>query len=292
MPRLPRLYVPGGFYHVILRGNHRENIFSCADDRLALNGFVAEAIEKYRARIHAFCWMTNHLHAFIQISQEPLGKVVQRIAMRYSRYRHKTLRTTGHLFERRHRAFLVDADTYFLSLLRYLHFNPVDARIVASPDEYPWSSHRAYRGLETVPWLTTEFGLGLLSKTMEGGHSAYQRFINDVSSALVADDQKLLPSSDLRVIGTDRFLASLPPPRIKPRSFSSLEELAATVCNTLQLPLDRVRSTDRHRSLTPARVVIARRAVDERIASLHQVARYLQRSPSSLCQLLKRRNVD
>lgn len=133
MPRLPRLHVPGGFYHVILRGNHRENIFSNVDDQLALNAIVAEAIEKYHARVHAFYWMSNHQHAFLQIHQIKVGKVVQRIAMRYSRYRHKKLRTTGHLFERRHRAFLVDADTYFLTLLRYIHLNPVEACMVASP---------------------------------------------------------------------------------------------------------------------------------------------------------------
>jgi putative transposase len=144
MPRLPRLYVPGGCYHVILRGNHRENIFASADDRLALNAIVAEAIGKYHARVHAFCWMSNHLHALIQIADIPLGQVVQRIAMRYSRYRHKALHTTGHLFERRHRAFLVDVDTYFLTLLRYIHLNPVEAGMVKMTDDYPWSSHHAY----------------------------------------------------------------------------------------------------------------------------------------------------
>ena len=63
MTRLPRLHVPGGFYHVILRGNHREDLFSVAADRLVLNDIVAESIAKYGARVHAFCWMTNHLHA-------------------------------------------------------------------------------------------------------------------------------------------------------------------------------------------------------------------------------------
>jgi hypothetical protein len=62
--------------------------------------------------------MTNHLHALVQIGDRPLGKIMQRISMRYSRYRHKSLRTTGHLFERRYKARLVDVDAYFLTLLR------------------------------------------------------------------------------------------------------------------------------------------------------------------------------
>ncbi len=61
MLRLPRLHVPGGCYHVILRGNHREAIFGSDQDRIELNKFVAEALTRYQARLHVFCWMTNHL---------------------------------------------------------------------------------------------------------------------------------------------------------------------------------------------------------------------------------------
>jgi REP element-mobilizing transposase RayT len=127
MPRLPRLHVPGGCYHVVLRGNHREDLFATAEDRRALNDIAAEALLDVGARVHAFCWMTNHLHGLFQIAEQPLGKLMQRIAMRYSRYRHHQLRTTGHLFERRHRVWLVDADAYFVGLLRYIHLNPVKA---------------------------------------------------------------------------------------------------------------------------------------------------------------------
>jgi len=157
--------------------------------------------------------------------------------------------------------------------------------------EYPWSSHHAYCGIERFSWFTTEFGLGLWSKTMDGAHRAYQLSISGNDCSIAEADQKLLPSSDSRVIGTDRFLASLPPPRVQPKSLMTLEELAKTVCAALELSLERVRSTSRERSLTKARVMIARRAVEEHIVSMHEVAGYLQRSPASLGQLLKRHNV-
>ena len=287
MPRLPRLHVPGSFYHVTLRGNHRENIFSTPDDRLKLNAIVAEAIEKYSAQVHAFCWMTNHLHALIRIHEIRLGKIVQRIAMRYSRYRHKQLRTTGHLFERRYGARLVDADTYFIAALRYIHLNPVDARMVSSPDDYPWSSHHAYLGSVSIPWLTVEFGLSLLSRTFGGARDAYRELVTGEMSRREHIDSGLLPSSDPRVVGTDRFLASLPPPRIKPRSPLTLEQLAAEVCTHLGVSIEDVCAPNRLRQFTTARTLIARRAVDERIASLHQVGRYLNRSVPALCQLLQ-----
>jgi REP element-mobilizing transposase RayT len=292
MPRHPRLHVPGGFYHVTMRGNHRENIFSTAADRQQLNEIVAEAIVKYGARLHLFCWMTNHLHALLQIGEIKVGKVVQRIATRYSRYRHKQLRTRGHLFERRHDARLVDADTYFIALIQYIHLNPVDARIVVSPDDYQWSSHHAYAGKEVLPWLTVDFGLGLLSKTYGGARNAYCRLMNSEKGEYAIDLSKLVSSDDPRVIGSDRFVASLPPPRLKPRSRLTLDQLAIAVCITYDVHLEDVRGTNRRRSFTRARTMITRRAVDERIASINQVARYLNRSASALCQLLQRVRLD
>jgi putative transposase len=195
MPRLPRLHVEGGCYHVVLRGNHRESIFSTSADRSILNEYVAESMEKYAARIHAYCWMTNHLHALIQIGQQPLGLVVKRFAMRYSRHRHRQLRTTGHLFERRYKAWLVDADTYFIALLQYIHRNPVEARVVSTADEYPWSSHRAYLGIEMVPWLTTEFGLGFFANTIETARIKYKAVIDNTSIGTATRlEPALLPS--------------------------------------------------------------------------------------------------
>ena len=141
MPRPPRLHVPGGYYHVILRGNHREDLFATPNDHCALNDIVIEVLQRLHARLHAYCWMTNHLHALVQIGERPLGQVMQRIAMRYSRYRHRALKTTGHLFERRYKALLVDVDQYFLTLLRNIHLDPVEAHIVKDPADYAWSSH-------------------------------------------------------------------------------------------------------------------------------------------------------
>jgi REP element-mobilizing transposase RayT len=105
-------------------------VFATADDRYELNGIVAQVMEKYDARAHAFCWMTNHLHLLAQIKDVRLGKIMQLIAQRYARHRHKQLGTTGHLFERRYRAWLVDTDAYFIALLRYIHRNPVRAGMV------------------------------------------------------------------------------------------------------------------------------------------------------------------
>jgi REP element-mobilizing transposase RayT len=288
MPRLPRLHVPGGCYHVVLRGNHREAIFSSSEDRSILNAYVADAIECHAARIHAFCWMTNHLHALIQIGEPALGLIVKRFAMRYARYRHKQLRTTGHLFERRYKAWLVDTDNYFIALLRYIHLNPVEARIVDSADEYPWSSHRAYLGLEVLPWVTIDFGLSLFGKSIDVARLKYREVINDIAIS-ERTSPSLLPSDDPRVIGTDRFLASLPPPRIQPRSRLSLLELAMQVCEARGITLVSLQSPSKSRGLSDARAEVARRSVELRVATLRAVARFLNRDVSVVCRLISPR---
>jgi REP element-mobilizing transposase RayT len=110
MPRKPRLHVDGGHYHVILRGNHRQSIFFNAADRLAFAELVAENIERFGMRVHAFCWMSNHVHLLMQVGAFPLARAMMRIASRFARGMQRNQQTTGHFFERRYRAILVDAD--------------------------------------------------------------------------------------------------------------------------------------------------------------------------------------
>src|SRR6187551_3554571 len=124
MPRKPRLHVDGGFYHVILRANHRQTIFFTSADRTLFAELVAENIERFGMRVHAFCWMSNHVHLLMQVGSLPLAKAMMRIAGRFARHMQRSLRTTGHFFERRYRAILVDADEYLLELVRYIHLNP------------------------------------------------------------------------------------------------------------------------------------------------------------------------
>ena len=271
---------------MILRGNHREVLFGSEHDRALLNQIVAEAINRFGARIHAFCWMSNHLHALVQIGERPLGLLMQRIAMRYSRHRHKSLNTTGHLFERRYRAKLVDVDEYFLTLLRYVHLNPVKARIVRDPAEYPWSSHRAYLGMESILWLTTDFGLSLFSNRLDQARDAYAQFV--LQGDDMDDPGQGSHPDDPRILGSDDFINKLPLPRYRPRSPLTLEQLATSTAEAHNISVELLRSRSRARTLTPIRIELTRRAIELRIATLSEVARFLLREPSALSQLLAR----
>lgn len=292
MPRPPRLHVPGACYHVVLRGNHQEPLFGRPADRRVLNAVVAEALAQFECRIHAFCWMTNHMHALVRVAEHPLGKFMHCIATRYSRYRHKALDTSGHLFERRYKGKLVDVDAYFLTLLRYIHRNPVKAGIVNDPSEYRWSSHRAFLGTESVPWLTTDFGLALFSADPVQARIAYKRFVLEPGNG---DDDALEQEShpdDCRILGTDQFIARIPFVPRKPRSPLTLEQLAESFCAEHHIDTKLLRSPSRARHVASIRVAFSSQAIEQGIATVSDIARFLNRDPSSLAKLLARHASD
>jgi len=292
MPRPPRLHVSGGCYHVVLRGNHQESLFGSAADRRVFNDIVADALAKFDARIHAFCWMTNHVHALVQVADRPLGKIVKCIATRYARNRHKTLDTSGHLFERRHKAKLVDVDTYFLTLLRYIHLNPVKAGMVNDPSDYPWSSHRAYLGAESVSWLTTDFGLSLFSANLVQARIAYERFILQSRDEDYEDLELESHPDDSRILGTDQFIARIPRLPYKPRSLLTLNQLAESLCAEHHINTELLRSLSRARHLASIRVAFSTQAIERGIATLSEIARFMNRDHSSLCRLLARHDAN
>ena len=195
------------------------------------------------------------------------------------------------LFERRYKAWLVDMDEYFLTLLRYIHRNPLKANMVSHPDEYRWSSHHAYLGTEEMLWVTTEFGLPLFGGSIGAARNSYRRFMAQPSYAsedAVLEDTEDTHDCDVRVIGTDRFVETMRTSTYVPRSRHTLEEIACQICQQLQVSLEAVRSASRKRCFTAARVAIAVRALDGRIASLTDVAAFLGREPGSLSELLRR----
>jgi putative transposase len=289
MPRAPRIHVEGGYYHVILRGNHREDIFFRPSDRDCFAGLVAEVIERFRMRVHAYCWMTNHVHLLMQVNEVPLGRAMMRIASRYARATQRRRPTTGHLFERRYRAILIDADSYLLELIRYIHLNPVRARMVSNPDQYQWSSHQHYLGLRTSSWVTTDVALSLFHKQEGQARSAYQRFILGGIGQSSSKLKELVTgrSDEPRVLGDDQFLNKIKL-HWRPKSRVTMESLVTSICNEFAVEPDEVLRCGRSRRAALVRSVIAHRSVEMRIGTLSDAARHFNRSISTLCESVER----
>jgi hypothetical protein len=228
--------------------------------------------------------MSNHVHLAVEVGVLPLGKLMHLVASRYARLKQRQVPTTGHLFERRYRAKLVDADRYLLALVRYIHCNPVRAGLVRDPGDYLWSSHGAYVGGAPPDWLAMAPTLSLLGGDPETSRTAYLRFMSEDPSA---DDLTHIRPAMRRSKARGLQPASAPWPdpsaRHRPRT---LEEIVVEVAAESGVDVALLGSRKRLPNLVRARTEIARRALREGAATLSEIATRFGRAPSSLSELL------
>lgn len=285
MPRRLRIHLAHGFYHVTLRGNHQRDLFVVDGDRSVLNGIVARAIEKHGVRVHAYCWMSNHLHMLIQAGTEPLAEPMRQIAAEFARAMQSRLQTTGHFFERRYHAKLVDADSYLLELVRYIHLNPVRAGLVNDPALYRWSSHHAYLGTRTESWVTTDFTLRMFSADSGRAVSAYRAFLACEHSDEWAPPEEGMHRPTAREGGRATSSAQDASPANK--LSGSLAGLIAEACRRFDVNPERLTSPLRDPYLTKVRAWIAHQAKVRHVATMSAVARQLGRDEATLRQAIR-----
>jgi len=161
----------------MVRGNGGQDIFADDEDRCRFYLLLQEGVEKFGHRIHAFCLMKNHVHLAIQVGEKPLSRIMQNLCFRYTQWVNSRQKKVGHLFQGRYKAIVVDADAYLAELVRYIHLNPVRAKLVKDPGKYLWSGHRAYMGQQTLPWLTTEWVLTQFGRRTKTARSRYGEFV-------------------------------------------------------------------------------------------------------------------
>jgi REP element-mobilizing transposase RayT len=280
MPRRPRIHVPGGVYHVTLRGNHQQPIFFVRADRSLLDLIVARALERFDARLHAYCWMTNHLHLVIQAGAEPIARPMHNIAAEFARAMQLKLETTGHFFERPYHAALVDTDSYMLELLRYVHCNPVGAGLAATPEDYRWSSHHNYVGSRTDPWVTTDFALAMFSSERAKAVVAYRAFVN-MPQQDPWDPIKSMQGG-VAVLGNDDFIARVTRKVELKVGSQTLDGLIEEAIGRFKVERNVLVSPVRDIYVVQVRAWIGHQARKRGIATLAAVARELGRTEGAL----------
>jgi len=139
---------PGAMYHVIQRGNNRENVFERPEEKYHLIEQFRKVVEVDDVELFAYVIMNNHYHLALRTSSEPLNKVMHRINTTYGMYYNKAMARSGHVFEGRYKAILIKDDKYLISLVRYIHRNPVRAGLCSNVQDYLWSSDHYYRKME------------------------------------------------------------------------------------------------------------------------------------------------
>jgi REP element-mobilizing transposase RayT len=144
MPRVSRKASSIQTYHVILRGIDKRNIFLSTDDYEKFLFYILKAKGKCDFSMYAFCLMTNHVHILIRSEGAAIGDIIKRITVGYVQYHNNKYARTGHLFQNRFKSEPVEDTRYFLTVLRYIHQNPIKSGITKNISDYPWSSYHAY----------------------------------------------------------------------------------------------------------------------------------------------------
>ncbi|MGD2271949.1 MAG: transposase [Desulfobacterales bacterium] len=205
MARALRINYPDAFYHVTSRGNEGKNVFKSHRDREKFVEYLRSSSERYDAVIHAFCLMDNHYHLLVQTPSANLPQIMRHINGSYTTYYNIKRKRSGHLFQGRYKAILVDIDEYAKELSRYIHLNPARANLVERPEKYKWSSYKFYIGQQKAPeWLHRDFILGYFGKKISSAQKAYQRFVNAMIDKPYANPLKDVVGSTL--LGSSDFI--------------------------------------------------------------------------------------
>jgi len=160
LSRTARQKSKSGISHIMIQGINRQDIFEDEEDKEKFIQTVATYKQKSNIKVYGYCLMSNHIHLLIK--DEDLAITMRKIGASYVYWYNWEYKRSGHLYQDRFRSEVVEDDRYFLTVLRYIHQNPLKARIVKDIKSYQWSSYGDYGGDKKI--VDTDFALGMISK--------------------------------------------------------------------------------------------------------------------------------
>lgn len=283
MSRKKRIHYNEALYHVMLRGNYRQDIFSCKSHYEYFYHLLSKVVTQFNCKIHLFCLMTNHIHLVIEVNKIPLWKIMQSLLTSYAKYNHKTTNRMGHLFQGRYKAKIIENDHYLLELCYYIHLNPLKAKMVDDIDLYRWSSHLTYMGIEPWDWVTTNFVCSAIEKHSKN-QKIYQEFIkNKIFEAKFCEFDEagiLIVKSSIneKIISKKPvFLGNL-----------TIIQIAEVICNYMKVNLEDLKSLNLSKELSYCRSLITYFAHYQGNHHLVEIAYFFMRQPDSLSKTLTR----
>jgi REP-associated tyrosine transposase len=180
MGRAPRPQIPGGFYHVMTRGNRKQPIYLDASDVVEFEAVLTRIVRSLAWRVHSHCWMPTHYHLLVETPDPNLSAGMQRLNGVYAKSFNYAHGFEGHLFERRFRCVVVEHAPQLFETARYIALNPVRAGLCSDPAEWPWSSYAAMIGRAEVPaFLTCEWLLSHFGPDIETARGRFADFVHD-----------------------------------------------------------------------------------------------------------------
>lgn len=190
MPRRAREKSENGIYHIILRGNSKQEIFHDNEDFIRF----LDTLDRYKAKtnlkVYGWCLMNNHVHLLLEKGEEELSATMKRIGVSYVWFYNRKYETVGHLFQDRFKSEIVDSDQYLMTVIRYIHQNPVKAGLVKNPADWKWSSCSEYYGKKThyAHLLDSNFILGMFAEDRNTAIRQFTEFNEAVNDDKCLDD--------------------------------------------------------------------------------------------------------
>jgi REP element-mobilizing transposase RayT len=202
MSRPLRLQVAGGVYHVISRGNERQEIFRDDGDRRRFLATLRSVVERLNILCHSYCLMGNHYHLLVETPDTNLSFAIRQLNGVYAQSFNRRHDRVGHLFQGRFQSKLVEKETYLLVVSRYIVLNPVRAMLVSHPSDWRWSSYQAHAGsISPPPFLTVDWLLTQFDTQRERAQMAYRKFVSEG----LKNPEPIL--GDQPILGSDAFAA-------------------------------------------------------------------------------------
>lgn len=292
MPRKPRIEFEGAFYHVIVRGNQRQKIFKDEDDFLKYLEILGRYKGRYQYLLYCYVLMNNHLHLLVEGGKTPLSKILQGINQSYTAYFNRRYKTVGHLFQGRYKAILCDRDKYLLALIKYIHLNPVRAKVAKTPEEYRWSSHPSYAlKREAHGLIDTEQILRMFSEDKAKARKLYRAYMDDEP---VVAKEDIYSTVDQRILGDEKFVEEVKgrysveltqERRIKEYR---LNEIAGGVEKVCGITLQQIRQKSKSREVSLGRKLISLVASEYGYKG-KEIAEFMQKDPAVITRHLKER---
>jgi len=322
MARPLRIEYPGAYYHVINRGNNQEKIFKNDRDREKFLQYLEKAGERFSIIFHTYCLMSTHFHLLVQTPQPNLSVAMQWINVSYATYFNRKGGRHGHLFQGRFKAILIDADEYLKHLSRYIHLNPLRAKLVKSLsklDRYGWSGHGVIMGKVKYDWQDRDYALRWFGQRQGAAKKAYRTYVENgidqgrrpelvggglirslggwsAVKALRRTGEREL--SDQRILGSGEFVEQIikeAEAQIKYQlplldQSQKINEFILKTCKNEKVPIEEIKGGSRRREASKVRARIAIGLVKTNGVALAEAARQLGVSTSAISKILKRAN--
>ncbi|MDY0234545.1 MAG: transposase [Gudongella sp.] len=198
MPRRSRKKSESGLYHVMLRGINKQTIFESDDDRYQLLATMKRFVDTNKFILFGYCLMDNHVHLLIQELEDDISTAIKRISSSYVLWYNKKYERCGHLFQERFKSEPVETDNYFMIALRYIHQNPIEARICKELSDYKWTSYKEYIKVPII--IDTELCLSLFSPDKDRAVELFVEYMNQNNEDSFPEFEDYIKLTDTEVL--------------------------------------------------------------------------------------------